>query len=329
MDDVNKVTIISNRASEQLCERVKEDFALKLEDSDREKFERKNAYVKNFPSGEVYVQLQENIRRRRVHVIVGSYRPELYHLRKQVLKLDSDSGISEKLMQDYLHSAETDFIEALKILDAAKRSGAEEISVYFPYLADSRQDKKDESRVPISAKLKLELVETAAWPKLSRIGVLDLHARQEQAFTEYPVDTMTAKSYLILALKHQGVSFDELVLVCADTNDYKHMRIFADHFGVGVGAILKARKGHNVVDKLHCMLEMISKEKSVQLWMICLTLQAPFSTELRLQHNKNQKKFMHAQLTEFSALQLTKKQKKSILLKIGLSRHMKNMVCKL
>ncbi|MFH1592094.1 MAG: ribose-phosphate diphosphokinase [Candidatus Woesearchaeota archaeon] len=247
MDDVEKIVIISTRSGELLRERVIPEFNLKLSEVERNQFEMAAVKAKNFPSGEEYVQLPENVRRRRIHVIAGVYRPDLYHLRRKVLGLD-DGSVGVKLVRDYLHSVETDYSAFLKILDAARRSGAQEISVYMTYFPDCRQDKKDEPRVPISAKLRFDQLESAGSPKLSRIGVIDIHAQQEQGFTNLPVDQITAKNHLLLALKRKGVSFEDLILVCADPNDYKSTKKLSDRLGVGLAIIEKSRAGHGETD---------------------------------------------------------------------------------
>lgn len=245
----DKIGIVSNRSGKQLRDRVVNDFATKLEEKDREGFlDSQDIFTKNFPSGEVYVQLQDNVRLGRAHIIAGFYREDLDELRRAVLQLNGDSNLTENFMR-YLHSSETDFQELLKILDACRRSGAEKISVYTSIFPDSRQDKKDEPRVPISAKLKFDLIASAGEPKLSRIGLIDIHAKQEQGFTNYPVDHITARNHLLLALKRKGIPFEDMTLIGADTNDYKGMRKYADELGLGLAVILKSRRGHNSLDE--------------------------------------------------------------------------------
>ena len=118
--------------------------------------------IKQHSDGELFVQVQENVREKDVHVFHKFRDPNL------------------------------DLVELLVIGDALKRSGMHSATVYVPYIPYQRQDKKDEGRVPISSKLFFEVVASAFGPRLRRILTFDFHARQAQGHFDGPVDELSA-----------------------------------------------------------------------------------------------------------------------------------------
>ena len=110
-----------------------------------------------FADGEIYIQIQENVRGADVFVVQPTSKPVDRHL-----------------------------IELLLMIDALKRASADRITAVLPYYGYARQDRKDRPRVPISAKLIAELLETAG---ADRVLALDLHAAQIQGFFDVPWTT--------------------------------------------------------------------------------------------------------------------------------------------
>jgi len=238
----NDIVIISNKSANSLWEKVIEQFAIHLESKHREFFDQRNVHTEKFASGEEYIQLQKNIRTKNVHVIGAFHDPSLYHKRRLIagtseLSLEEKAGIIE----ENLHTLESDFRQLEKILDAAK--GADTMMTYLTYMPDSRQDKKDESRVSISARLTFNDLVGAAGPTLRRFGVIDIHARQLQGYPPMEVDEMSGKSLFLMDLRcrleDHDSALDDIVLVFPDAGSYKK----------GRGDIRRLNAKHGIIDK--------------------------------------------------------------------------------
>ncbi|MGH7146499.1 MAG: ribose-phosphate diphosphokinase, partial [Nitrospiraceae bacterium] len=123
------------------------------------------ATVGSFSDGEIRVKIEENVRGGDVFVVQSSCQP-----------------VNDSLM------------ELLIIIDALKRSSANRITAVIPYFGYARQDRKDQPRVPISAKLVADLISTAG---TDRVLTMDLHAGQIQGFFNLPVDHLYALPVLL------------------------------------------------------------------------------------------------------------------------------------
>ena len=129
---------------------------------------------KTFPSNEKYCRYEENIR-----------------------------GSDIFLIQSGSNPSNDNLMELLVMIDAAKRASAKRITTVLPYAFYSRQDRKDKSRVPISAKLVMDLLESAG---TNRILTLDLHSPQIVGFTNLPVDQLSFRPALVDAIKDIGIN---------------------------------------------------------------------------------------------------------------------------
>lgn len=118
--------------------------------------------IKQQRDGEYFVQIQENVREKDVH---------LFH------RFDDKN---------------LDLVELLVMGDALQRAGVRSVTLYLPYIPYQRQDKKDDGRVPISAKLMFNLFNASFGNRLKRIVTTDLHARQAQGYWDGPVDELSA-----------------------------------------------------------------------------------------------------------------------------------------
>ena len=132
--------------------------------------------VKRFKNSESFVKVLTNVREKDVHLFYKFKLPE-----DPLAAENSESS----LVDSYL-------LQLCVTLDGLMRSGVNSITVYVPFLPYLRQDKKDDGRVPISAKLVFNLLESAAAGKLKRICTFDMHAQQEQGFWDGPVDDLPA-----------------------------------------------------------------------------------------------------------------------------------------
>lgn len=173
--------------------------------------------VKRFSDGEIYLQIQENVRGADVFVVQPTCTPVDRHL-----------------------------MELLLMMDALKRASAERITAVLPYYGYARQDRKDKPRVPISAKLIAGLLETAG---ADRILALDLHASQLQGFFDVPVDHLFAAPVLIEYFKSQGIP--DLTVVSPDAGGVERARAFAKRLSAPLAIIDKRRVEANVAEVMH------------------------------------------------------------------------------
>jgi ribose-phosphate pyrophosphokinase len=177
-------------------------------------------YHHTFPSGECYSQYKENLRGEDVFLI-------------QCI----DSG-----------NTNNDLMRLFVMADAARRSSANQITAVMPMMAYSRQERKDKSRSPISAKLVMDLLESAG---IDRILTMDLHAPQIQGFINKPVDMLEFQPILIdyLRLKFNPVTLREAcVVVAPDVGAVKRAEKYSKLLGTGLALIVKTRKGDTEVD---------------------------------------------------------------------------------
>jgi len=165
------------------------------------------ARISEFPDGELIIKLEENIRGRDVFI-----------------------------MQPTSSPANDNLMELLIYIDCARRASAERITAVIPYFGYARQDRKDEGRTPITAKLCANLLATAG---ADRVLVMDLHANQIQGFFDIPVDNLGAEP--VLRAYFASKEFKDLVLVSPDVGNIKRARRFAEHLE-GKMAIIDKRR---------------------------------------------------------------------------------------
>lgn len=182
--------------------------------------------VSNFSDGEIYVQIQENVRGRDVFVIQPTCPP-----------------VNENL------------VELLIIIDALKRSSARRITAVIPYFGYARQDKKDEPRVPITAKLVADLIDAAG---ADRVLAMDLHTAQLQGFFDIPVDNLFASPVLLQSVKQRHDL--DLMVISPDTGGLARARAFARLLEAPLGIIDKRRESKNVAQVLHIIGDVTGRD---------------------------------------------------------------------
>ena len=160
-----------------------------------------------FPDGELLIKLEEDVRGRDVFIIQPTCEP-----------------VNESL------------IELLIFIDCARRASAERITAIMPYFGYARQDRKDEGRVPITAKLTANLIATAG---ADRVLTMDLHAAQVQGFFDIPVDNMLAEP--VLSRYYADRDLEDLILVSPDVGNTKVTRVYARRLGGEIAVIDKRR----------------------------------------------------------------------------------------
>ena len=172
---------------------------------------RGESNVFKFSNDNTFVQFHENIRQRDVF-----------------------------LVQPFAYPVNDHIMELLIMIDAAKRASAGRITAVTPYYAYGRTDKKDQPRVPITARLVADLLSVAG---ADRVLTIDLHAGQIQGFFNIPVDELTALP--ILARYFQDKALENLVVVSVDIGISKRARDMAARLGVPLAIIEKRRVGNN------------------------------------------------------------------------------------
>ena len=143
------------------------------------------------------------------------------------------------LIQPFAYPVNDRIMELLIMLDAAKRASAGRITAVIPYYAYGRTDKKDQPRVPITARLVADLLSVAG---ADRVLTVDLHAGQIQGFFNIPVDELTCLP--ILARYFADKALDNLVIVAVDIGISKRARDMAARLGAPLAIIEKRRMGN-------------------------------------------------------------------------------------
>lgn len=178
--------------------------------------------VKRFPDGEIFVKILENIRGHDVFIIQPTCQPG-----------------NDNLM------------ELLIMMDACRRASAKRIICVLPYYGYARQDRKDQPRVPITAKLVANLLTTAG---ASRILTLDLHSQQIQGFFDIPVDHLYASPVIVAHLK--SLNLDNIVVVSPDTGGTKMAYGYAQLLNADIAIVAKNRRSATEVDVISVVGEV-------------------------------------------------------------------------
>jgi len=167
-----------------------------------------DATVSSFPDGETFVKINENIRGRDVYIVQPTCPPTNQNL-----------------------------MELLILVDAARRASASRITAVIPFFGYARQDRKDQPRVPITAKLVANLLVAAG---VNRVLTMDLHAQQLQGFFDIPVDHLHALPVMIQYLR--SLELDDLVVVSPDVGGVKMASAYAQALNAGLAIVVKKRK---------------------------------------------------------------------------------------
>ena len=189
-----------------------------------------DAEVTRFLDGEVYVQINENVRGADVFLIQPTCPP-----------------VNDTLM------------ELLIMIDAVKRASAHRITAVLPYYGYARQDRKVQPRVPISAKLVADLLEAAG---IDRLLALDLHAGQIQGFFNIPVDHLFAGPVVMIEYLRKK-DLQDAVIVAPDAGGVERARAIAKRLNAGLAIIDKRREGPNAAIAMHLIGEVRGKDAVV------------------------------------------------------------------
>lgn len=175
--------------------------------------------VTAFPDGETFVKINENIRGEDVFIVQPTCPPTNHNL-----------------------------MELMIMVDAAKRSSAGRINAVIPFFGYARQDRKDQPRVPITAKLVADLLSAAG---VDRVVTMDLHAPQIQGFFNIPVDHLYAKPVIVNALREKFPDgCDHLTVVSPDVGGVKMARAYSDALGARLAIVAKHRVSATEVEAM-------------------------------------------------------------------------------
>jgi len=212
---MDKLTIFSGNAHPALAKNICKYLGVSAGD----------ALVTRFSEGEIRVKINENIRGKDVFVIQPTCPPS-----------------NDNLM------------ELLIIIDALKRASAKRITAVMPYFGYARQDRKDQPRVPITAKLVANLLTVAG---ANRILTMDLHASQIQGFFDIPMDHLFAVGVFVEYFSK--LALNDIVVVSPDVGGIKMARAYAKRMNAGLAIIDKRRVSPDETEAMHILGEVKGK----------------------------------------------------------------------
>jgi ribose-phosphate pyrophosphokinase len=195
----HKLKVFSGRANVPLAEKIAQCLGDPLG----------KITLQNFPDGEVWCRIEEDVRGRDVFVVQPTCPP-----------------VNENLM------------ELLIMLDSFKRASAARITAVLPYYGYARQDRKDVGRVPITAKLVADLLTTAG---VDRVLALDLHAAQIQGFFNVPVDHLHASPVICDYIRSLQIPLVDFVVLSPDEGSIKRALAYQKKLGGAIAIVDKRR----------------------------------------------------------------------------------------
>src|SRR5476651_682371 len=211
-----ELKIFSGSAHNLLAQRIADYCKIKLG----------AATVASFPDGETMVKINENIRGRDVFIVQPTCPPTNQNL-----------------------------MELLIMVDAARRASAARITAVLPFFGYARQDRKDQPRVPITAKLVANLLTAAG---VDRVLTMDLHAQQVAGFFDIPVDHLYAAPVLIRYLREKR--FHNPAVVSPDVGGLKMADAYSQALGASLAIVAKRRKSATEIEALNVIGEVEGRE---------------------------------------------------------------------
>lgn len=181
--------------------------------------------VDAFPDGETFVKIEENVRGEDVFLLQSTSPPTNHHL-----------------------------MEMFIMMDALRRASASRITAVLPFYGYARQDRKDQPRVPITAKLVANLLVAAG---ANRVLAMDLHAQQIQGFFDIPVDHLYAAPVMYEYLKKKQIP--DLVVVSPDVGGLKMAHAYSQVLESGLAIVAKRRKNASEVESMAIIGEIRGK----------------------------------------------------------------------
>jgi ribose-phosphate pyrophosphokinase len=194
---MSEICVVTGNANKELAEKICKCLEIPMAD----------VICSRFSEGEIRVQIVSNVRGKDVFIVQSTCPP-----------------VNDNLM------------ELLILIDAAKRASASRITAVLPFYGYARQDRKDQPRVPITAKLVANIMTAAG---VDRVLCMDLHASQIQGFFDIPVDHLYAIN--VLCEYFESLNLKNLVVVSPDVGGIRMARAYAKRLGAGLAIIDKRR----------------------------------------------------------------------------------------
>jgi ribose-phosphate pyrophosphokinase len=186
-----------------------------------------NPQIRRFANGEIFCEIEKNVRGADVFVIQSTSSP-----------------VNDNLM------------ELLIMIDALKRASAHSITAVMPHYGYSRQDRKASPRTPITAKLVADMLTAAG---ASRVITMDLHAGQIQGFFDIPFDNIFASPVILSYIKNE-IQSDALTMVSPDAGGVERVRWYAKRLETDIAMIDKRRTGPNVAKAMNIVGDVKDKD---------------------------------------------------------------------
>jgi ribose-phosphate pyrophosphokinase len=209
------VKIFSGTSNRPLAEAIAQNIGIELG----------KCTVSAFPDGETFVKIEENVRGEDVYLVQSTCPPTNHNL-----------------------------MEMFILIDALRRASASRITAVIPFYGYARQDRKDQPRVPITAKLVANLIVTAG---ANRILTIDLHAQQIQGFFDIPVDHLYAAPVMYEYLKKKDIP--NIVVVSPDVGGIKMAYAYSQFLGCELAIVAKRRKSASEVESMALIGEIEGK----------------------------------------------------------------------
>jgi ribose-phosphate pyrophosphokinase len=213
--DADKMKVFTGRANPQLAQRVCDYLQIPLG----------LGRTELFPDGELIVKVEEDVRGRDCFVVQPTSHPVNAHL-----------------------------MELFIWIDTLKRASAQRVTAVIPYFGYARQDRKDEGRTPITAKLVANLLERAG---ADRVVSVDMHSAQLQGFFDIPVDHLNAGP--VFGKWFKGLNQTNTVFVSPDVGNVKRAQVYAKMLGGEISIIDKRRKSGSEIDVGHIIGDVAGK----------------------------------------------------------------------
>jgi len=210
-----QLKIFSGNANRPLAQRIADSIGMSLGD----------ASVTAFPDQETFVKINENIRGKDVFIVQPTSPPANQHL-----------------------------MELLIMIDAARRASARRITAVIPFFGYARQDRKDQPRVPITAKLVANLIVAAG---ANRVLTMDLHSQQIMGFFDIPVDHLYAAPVIYRYFTRKKLK--DLVVVSPDVGGVKMVHAYASLFHAPLAIVNKRRTSPTEVEMLNVIGDVDGK----------------------------------------------------------------------
>jgi ribose-phosphate pyrophosphokinase len=213
--DADQLKVFTGRANPLLAQRICEHLQIPLG----------RGKTDMFPDGELLVKIEEDVRGRDCFIVQPTSHPVNAHL-----------------------------MELMIWIDCLHRASANRVTAVIPYFGYARQDRKDEGRTPITAKLVANLIERA---RADRVVAVDMHAAQVQGFFDIPVDHLSAAPVLIKWFK--SLKLANRVFVSPDVGNVKRAQVYANVIGGDICIIDKRRKSGSETQAVHIIGDVEGK----------------------------------------------------------------------